>query len=192
MGFTVWIKSASRGTTWLHSFLTAVKHYETFLRGLAARNSLIVLSAPLPTIQDGAQTGVVGNLRKDVTASQRDRTALTILFNKRIGRFCRRNHIEYVSLDEMSLDPAKGVVKSSLRHSDVTNHHYCPIAYSALLTAALRSTLNREWTKAQSALNEKPSSPAPPSNVLSRLIFNQRADNSLLISPLDGRQHFYM
>ena len=146
-GFVIWLRTKSAPTTLLRSFRNAVKNYQTFLTRLAAARRVIVVSAPLPTIRDGDRTSIVGNLRRELNVSQRDRTRLTLLFNRVMQRFCAARKIIYLPLDAASLDAASGVVAERLRHPSATNHHYCSEAYAALLAQHLRGTLCCEWLR---------------------------------------------
>ncbi|WP_201766594.1 SGNH/GDSL hydrolase family protein [Picosynechococcus sp. NKBG15041c] len=87
-GFVIWYRSEKYNTKVEEMLDKALKNYQDFLLFLSKRYQVICLSTPLPTIKDGQNHGQVANLRKDIKASQRDKTQLTIQFNKSMKRFC--------------------------------------------------------------------------------------------------------
>ena len=118
----------------------AIASYSRFLAELNLRFEVVCISTPLPTIQDGNDWGDIANARREVTASQVERTALTLEFNRIMQEFCLQNDIRYIMLDDLSLGDG-GIVKAELLNSDCNNHHYDPEQYSRLLVEGLTGVI---------------------------------------------------
>jgi len=87
-GFVIWYRSNKYNVPVEEMFKQAVEQYEKLILAAKERTPVVVFSTPLPTISDDNIWGEVANLRKDVKASQLERTTLTLKFNKAIEEFC--------------------------------------------------------------------------------------------------------
>ncbi len=103
-GFVIWYRSQKYNTPVSDMLQRALDNYKIFISDIAKTFKVICISAPLPTIRDGADWGAVANLRKEVKATQAERTELTLTFNKYMEGFCRESSVVYPSLDEQSLE----------------------------------------------------------------------------------------
>lgn len=140
-GFIIWYRAAKYGEPIEQVMTQAITNYTTFLTDLSSRaDSLLCISTPLPTIGDGTDWGDVATARKEVTASQRERTELTLRFNKRIQEFCDSHGIRFINIDPESLG-SDGLVKPSLLNPDPNDHHYAPRIYSEILLKPLMTNL---------------------------------------------------
>ena len=137
-GFVIWYRAKKYDCGVEEMLARAVRTYTRFIEQARAHGETIVISAPLPTIQDGSAWGEVANLRKEVTATQRDRTALTIRFNAEVESRCRDLGIGYLNLDTLCLG-ADGLVNRHLLNKDSRNHHYDRRAYARLISAQLKA-----------------------------------------------------
>ncbi len=141
-GFIIWYRAAKHGEPIAQVMAQAIANYTRFLTDVRSRaDSLLCVSTPLPTIRDGTDWGEVATARKEVTASQRDRTELTLRFNKHIQAFCEGHDIEFIDLDPESV-ASDGLVKPELLNPDPNDHHYAPLAYSKILIQPLMAKLN--------------------------------------------------
>ncbi len=132
-GFVIWYRAKKYGDSIDKMMNQALCNYKNLITQVAGKmRKVIVVSTPLPTIPDGNQKGEVADLRKGITASQYERTELTLLFNKEIKSFCEKTGVRYVDLDEKSIG-ANGVVKNSLLNKDETDHHYSNEKYITML-----------------------------------------------------------
>jgi O-antigen/teichoic acid export membrane protein len=138
-GFVIWYRAQKYGSPVRKMFSEAVARYARFLEHSRNFGDVVVISAPLPTIRDGQQ-GTVANLRKEVKATQRERTELALEFNSTMERFCRENRICYVALDRDSLG-TDGLVAKRLLSKDSRDHHYDQRAYATLIAVHLRNVL---------------------------------------------------
>lgn len=138
VGFLIWHKVQQSALDVGDLLEVTVKSYKHFLKKLAANFEVYCVSAPLPTISDGEVLGEVANLRKEVRATQKERTDLTRCFNERMMSECEELGVNYIMLDEVSLSES-GFVKEELLNSDCKDHHYDAKVYSQLLSKSLLS-----------------------------------------------------
>jgi len=139
-GFVIWYRAQKYQESVAAMMDQAIASYSGFLAELKMRFEVVCISTPLPTIQDGNDWGDIANARREVTASQTDRTALTLEFNRAMQRFCAQNRIRYLMLDDLSLGE-HGIVKADLLNNERSNHHYDPDPYSRLLVEGLTGVL---------------------------------------------------
>lgn len=139
-GFVIWYRAQKYREPVAAMMDKAITSYSRFLVELKMRFEVVCISAPLPTIQDGNDWGDVANARREVTASQLERTALTLEFNRIMQRFCAQNGIRYIMLDDLSLGE-HGIVKAGLLNSDSSDHHYDQDQYSRLLVEGLTGVI---------------------------------------------------
>jgi len=142
-GFVIWYRAEKYGESVEKMFNDAIKKYTKFIDELTAFGNIIVISTPLPTITDDNDWGEIANLRKEVKATQLQRTELTLKFNKNIEYFCNKNDISFINLDNDSLGE-NGLVKKELLNKSKFNHHYNKITYSRLIISKIRNIL--KWT----------------------------------------------
>jgi hypothetical protein len=115
---------------------------------VAATDPVIVLSAPLPTITDDNDWGEVADLRKEVVTTQKERTDLTLEFNRRVGEFCKANGMGHLNLDQECLGE-NGIVKDFYMHPNRNDHHYHKGRYAALLARRLKPMLDADFKGAK-------------------------------------------
>lgn len=135
-GFVIWYRAQKYQESVAVMMDKAIASYSRFLAELSLRFKVVCISTPLPTIQDGNDWGDIANARREVTASQIERTSLTLEFNRAIQAFCSQNGIRYIMLDDLSIGE-NGLVKTDLLNSDSSNHHYDEDRYSRLLVEGL-------------------------------------------------------
>ena len=138
-GFVIWYRARKYRTSVSEMLQRTVKTYSEFIDKCTGYAETIVISAPLPTIDD-ASVGAVAHARREIDASQRERTELTLEFNKRIETFCRSKNIIYINLDNVSLGE-DSLVKKELKNSNPADHHYDKRRYAELLISNLRNYL---------------------------------------------------
>lgn len=139
-GFVIWYRAEKYNTEVSETLQYALTGYQRFLTSLLGEHRVICLSAPLPTIKDGQAWGAVANARRDVKASQLDRTRLTIRFNRGVREFCEKARVEFLDLDIESMGK-DGLVDMRLLNSDPLDHHYEPGAYLEMMIPRLRERL---------------------------------------------------
>lgn len=139
-GFVIWYRAQKYQESVAAMMDKAITSYSRFLAELKMRFEVVCISTPLPTIQDNNDWGDIANARREVTASQVERTALTLEFNRTMQLFCEQNSIRYIMLDALSLGE-HGIVKADLLNNDSNNHHYDPDQYSRLLAEELTGVI---------------------------------------------------
>lgn len=144
-GYVIWYRAKKHHSSVNDMFDLAIKTYSNFLLEIAATDRVLVISAPLPTIVDGNDWGEVADLRKEVTTTQKERTELTVMFNRRMEEFSQKNAIGYLNLDGECLG-ANGLVHPDFLHANPHDHHYHKGRYVQLLCKRLGA-----WFAAQDA-----------------------------------------
>jgi hypothetical protein len=139
-GFVIWYRSQRDGIEVAESLERAIGNYQSLLEKASAIGRVVCISAPLPTIRDGHPFGEVANARKEVKATQLQRTELTILFNSRMRAFCVERSLAFIDLDPVSLGP-DGLVHPMLLNPSPTDHHYNPSLYAELIGTPLKTLL---------------------------------------------------
>jgi hypothetical protein len=135
-GFVIWYRAKKHGINVEDMLETTVLNYIDFIEKIPIDKHVIIIGAPLPTIQDDQDWGEISNARKEVTASQRQRTDLTLQLNQRMESYAKKSGVMFVNLDAESLSH-NGVLKEELLNSNRENHHYDKEAYIKLLKPKL-------------------------------------------------------
>lgn len=141
-GFVIWYRARKYQEPVFAMLDRAVEAYARFLGEIAPDFDVLCISTPLPTIRDGATWGEVANLRKEVQAGQRARTALTLEFNRRVRLRALGLGVSYLSLDAASLG-LDGLVRPELLNANPSDHHYAPARYAELIAGELPAFLMR-------------------------------------------------
>lgn len=140
-GFVIWYRTQKYNQPVEEMLKATVDTYTGFLLELKERGLQVTcISTPLPTIQDGNEWGEIARARKEVTASLRERTELTLSFNLQVEAFCRQHELCFLNFDHESLGD-NGTVASVLLNSDPNDHHYNPSAYAAMIVPRLQKVL---------------------------------------------------
>jgi hypothetical protein len=135
-GFVIWYRANKYDESVNIMMNNTLEKYQNFIDKINKTFNVIVISTPLPTIQDNCNWGEVANARKEIKASQYDRTQLTLMFNIEMEKYCKQNNIVYVNLDHDCIG-SKGIVKKELKNSDQNDHHYNQDKYASLLVKKL-------------------------------------------------------
>lgn len=139
-GFVIWFRAKKYEEEVDAMLSRAVDNYTKLISKCQKKANTIVVSTPLPTIEDDNNWGEVANLRKEINVSQQERTELTLKFNRLIKDYCNAKGITYVDVDEESLG-ADGLVNNSLLNQDNNDHHYAEAPYSNLLIKHLKQAI---------------------------------------------------
>lgn len=123
-GFVIWYRSYKYGETIDEQLNQTLDNYQSYILSAKSKaNQIIVMSAILPTIQDGQDYGEVANLRKEVKASLKERTDLTLRFNKLMKKFCYEFNILFLDIENQLLDKNTNTVKKILLNDNPLDHH---------------------------------------------------------------------
>lgn len=139
VGFVIWYRVQKYNEKLNAMFDLAVNNYCKLIKEITSISDRkpIVISVPLPTIGDDHCCGEVGNLRRDINASQKERTNITLEFNKATKDYCKQLSVHYIDLDKDSLDQ-NGLVKAQLLNKDKGDHHYDAGEYAKLIHRYLK------------------------------------------------------
>ncbi|RMG92897.1 MAG: SGNH/GDSL hydrolase family protein [Zetaproteobacteria bacterium] len=141
VGFVIWYRAQKYQADVEVMMEMALENYQAYIREASQVAPVIVISVPLPTIADDNDWGEVANLRREVKASQRERTRLTLAFNRRMEEWCGHNEIDYLGLDDCSLGE-DGLIAPKLLNEDPADHHYNPEIYALMLRDRLLPLLD--------------------------------------------------
>jgi hypothetical protein len=131
-GFIIWYRAHKYNMSIDNQLMESVQNYVSFIDRIMTKGfrNITILSAPLPTIQDNQDWGEVANLRKEIKASQKDRTALTIRYNTLLEAESRLRKIQFVNLDYELLNSKNEIIKDVFLNKDPLNHHLDLTEYS--------------------------------------------------------------
>jgi hypothetical protein len=150
-GFVIWDRASRHGLDVQEQLTLTLDGYEAFIADVRSRafSRVSVLSAPLPTIgDDRSRWGDVANLRGTVTASQRERTELTLRFNAELRERCGRLGVEFLDVSTATLDPQTGLIQRRFVRDD-QDHHLVHAPYAELIASALTGPAGeKEGTRA--------------------------------------------
>jgi hypothetical protein len=139
-GFVIWYRAKKHQQSVDSMLELALTNYARLLESCEARAHTIVVSAPLPTIQDGQDWGEIANLRSEIDASLRERTDLTTEFNRRLGKIAATLNCDFLDLDTDCLG-SDGLVSQAMLNRNPLDHHYSMSAYTRVLTKRIVSAL---------------------------------------------------
>ena len=139
-GFVIWYRVKKHQSSVTEMLNQAIQNYQDLLTEISQKSRVICISTVLPTIKDNQDWGAVANLRKDIDATQVQRTQLTLVFNQRMQEFCESNHFTYLSFDAESL-AEDGLVREDLLNADALDHHYDYAKYADMVLPKLKGAL---------------------------------------------------
>lgn len=139
-GFVLWYRAEKYKTPVEIMLDQAIENYKNLLIEISKKTRAICISTPLPTIPDENVWGDIANARKDVKATQLQRTDLTIEFNKKMKEVCEGNGFTYLSFDDESIGE-NGLVDPWLLNSDPNNHHYDRQKYADMIIKKLKDCI---------------------------------------------------
>ena len=133
-GFVIWHRARRNGEDVARQLEASVAAHLGFVDALVSGGypSVVLTGATLPTIRDGHAWGEVANLRREVTASQAARTALTLDYNAMLREAAKERGLPYVDISDRILDRGSGVVDRAFCHPDPEDHHLHPERAAAL------------------------------------------------------------
>lgn len=141
-GFVIWYRAEKYAISIESQVQRSLDAYASLLARQVHRGfRTLVLSVPLPTIQDGQAWSKVANARREVTARQVDRTALTLEYNSRLELACSKIGATFLDVTTPTLDPKAGVLRSEYYNRDPLNHHLHPRRHAELVAPALARVL---------------------------------------------------
>ncbi|MBB3980409.1 hypothetical protein GGR44_000040 [Sphingobium fontiphilum] len=143
-GFVIWVRAQRYGESVQQQLDASLTAYLDFLSQMQAAGYArqIVTAATLPTIgDDPAVLGEVHVLRQEVKASQRQRTDLTLDYNRRLAEGCGERGITFLDIAALMMDPATGLFREDLKHVEPGDHHIHPEKGADLWVGAIMGHL---------------------------------------------------
>lgn len=139
-GFVIWYRAQKYGDSVNRQMELALFNYIQLINDCRRMGfeHITLCSVPLPTILDNQDWGDIANQRKEVKATIRERTNLTVQFNRKIREFCRTYHYHFLDFEKDTLDPNTGIVRESFRNADRTNHHLSRKELSEVIVPKLK------------------------------------------------------
>uniref|UniRef100_A0A6H1ZTB1 SGNH hydrolase-type esterase domain-containing protein n=1 Tax=viral metagenome TaxID=1070528 RepID=A0A6H1ZTB1_9ZZZZ len=137
VGFVIWYRAKKYNAEIRAMFDMAINNYQALLKFISTSSRAICISTPLPTISDDNDWGDVANKRKEIDATQLERTRLTLKFNNHMKTFCDEQNFIYLSFDNESIGD-DGMVIPKLVNSQLNNHHYDADNYSDMIIDKLK------------------------------------------------------
>ncbi len=141
--YTIWRKAEKNNTITDVILEKSINKYKNFLSILISYGSVVVLSAPLPTLRDNQVCDdEITGIRATVDASQYERTQLTLRFNSEIKKFCQNQEdIQFIDLDTISINKQGVVIQWLRNHKNPCDHHYHRFMYALLLLWRLKNVI---------------------------------------------------
>ena len=140
-GFLIWHRAKRRGLGVEEQLEHTLDTYAAFIADVAARGfkRTSVLSVALPTIgDDPSEWGEVASLRRVVTASQSERTELTLRYNELLRDRCDALGVPFIDATSGHRNPVSGLVDASFLRDSHHDHHLADGPYSRLIERELR------------------------------------------------------
>jgi hypothetical protein len=124
-GFVMWLRAQRHGDSVASQMEASIAAYADFLREMIAggHRRIVLTGATPPTIRDGAVIGDVADARREVTASQAERTALTVRYNARLKALAAELGLCWADATEDLIDPSTGLVADRFLNADAADHH---------------------------------------------------------------------
>lgn len=137
--YTIWKYAERRGRNPRRLVRLAVERYWDFILEVRALRPVAVLSACLPTLADQAlPADPVAGIRSAVRASQRERTALALEFNRQLAERCRAQGIPFLDTSRVALGE-DGLVRPEWVNPGRYDHHYARAPFARWLAVELRA-----------------------------------------------------
>lgn len=138
-GFVIWYRSRKYGERVEEQFEKAINNYTAMIvRMIAEGRKVIVSSTPLPTIKDGQDWGEVASLRREVQATLKERTNLTISFNNKMMAFCSERNLSYINMQSFMLNKETGLIDDRFVNPNIFDHHLNPEPVGEIIVKELR------------------------------------------------------
>lgn len=154
VGYLIWVRSKQTGEDPYYLLDQALSRYFGFLEQRTGRfRKLVLVSVPLPAVGDNHSDEAMLDLRKGLTSSQRERTDLTLEYNRRLGIWARGKGAYFIDMDDLLLDPRTRLLKRKYVQTSVIDHHYEQDAFSDLLCTLISDRKFNDWVKVYRAPN---------------------------------------
>lgn len=138
-GFVIWYRKEKYNDTLESQMNESLTNYFNFIlkyKNLCKR--IVVCDVVPPTIGDKRDgKGDVENLRLSITATQKERTELTVKYNSEIEKFCFEHNFTYLPFTKEMLGE-DGVVMEKYKNQNPEDHHLDGSMLSNILTKKMK------------------------------------------------------
>ncbi|HEX5330355.1 hypothetical protein [Sulfuricurvum sp.] len=132
--YAIWKRAETHNVSVNSIVEDVIEKYQEFILSLQGYAPTTVLSTPFQTISDcRGCSDETSTVRAGIDIPIRNRTELSVEFNRRIKLFCHENSVNYLDLDSWSLGK-DGIVRSWLIHpNNPCDHHYYRWRYAMMI-----------------------------------------------------------
>lgn len=143
-GFVIWFRAEKYNEPIEAQMTESIDAYFEFVDELLGMGffRIIVSGATLPTITDDDQSGEVVQKRSSISASQSERTQLTLRYNSALRHGALTRALPYIDIDLDVIDPATGVVHNRMRNINPEDHHMNGNLAAVFWSRSLRTALS--------------------------------------------------
>mgnify|MGYP000321378915 CR=1 FL=1 len=132
--YLVWALSEKKAVSADLILQKSLKAYCDYLSALESSGlKIIVCSAPIPTVEDGIKNPEYISIRDNITATQIEKTNLTLSFNRSVKHFCEKSMIRFLDFDEDAINPSTGLVSEAFKNIGCVDHHYNEKHFSSVI-----------------------------------------------------------
>jgi len=124
-GFVIWWRAQKYGESVERQLKESIDAYRQFLIEVMERGfvRLCIAGASLPTIRDEVNMSGVANKRAEISVSIRQRTDLTLRYNRLLHETAKNLGINYFDISDAVLDRSSNLVHDFFRHPNESDHH---------------------------------------------------------------------
>jgi len=138
-GFVIWYQAEKYNEDIDIYFQKALDNYCVLLMNLQSKSKRVIASSiPLPTIKDGVTGGWVAQARGEIKASVRQRTNLTMRFNRGVKMFCAENNLDFLDLESYIINKNTMLLDEKYLNSNERDHHLSDSAYAPVVINELQ------------------------------------------------------
>jgi len=142
-GFVIWYRAEKYGETIATQMRKSIASYRQFVEELLLLgHTPIITGATLPTLRD-TDTGAVAAMRKEISATQIERTRLTLEYNEQLAKAALELGVVYLDVTRHMLDAETGVIRETYRNADPQDHHLDLQSATETWAKELAPVLNR-------------------------------------------------
>ncbi len=143
-GFLMWVRAEKNLISIEEQTELTLKNYCDLINAIASITKDVFILSILPqTIADGSKIENVANLRGHIKATQKQRTELSMLMNKRLEVFAEQKGVNFIDMDVDLIDEHTGIVKRSYLNEKVEDHHLSVTKLIPLLAKKFKKTLRK-------------------------------------------------
>lgn len=138
-GFVMWYRAQKYNESVEKQLEETISTYFGFIDKIInlGFKKIKIISAPLPTIEDNQDWGEVANARKEIKASKKQRTELTLRYNDILKENCKNRRIEFIDCNDSLYDKNTGYINDKFINKDKLNHHLDLKEYSKIILKKL-------------------------------------------------------